>query len=120
MPLTAYCQICAKNGDEFFAVANQHRNTILHCARCGLPFNTGAVSLVTEKQKQVLVRLCVGLPPKEVALQLGISVKTVEKHRNDVRAILGVPYATPVELLIAAVRNGLMECPCCKRGKVLQ
>ena len=49
---------------------------------------------LTERQRQILSLIEGGLPGKQVARQLGISEKTVERHKTRIFARLGVPNQT--------------------------
>ncbi|MBK3516951.1 LuxR C-terminal-related transcriptional regulator [Carboxylicivirga marina] len=44
----------------------------------------GADSILTKREKQILQLSAKGIPIKQIADQLGISVRTVEKHRSNV------------------------------------
>ncbi len=64
-------------------------------------------SLLSSREREVLQRIAEGLSAKEVAVQLGISPKTVEAHRTSVMRKLGARKAT--ELVRYALRHGLIE-----------
>lgn len=49
---------------------------------------------LTARQRQILSLIEGGLPGKQVARQLGISEKTVERHKTRIFARLGVPNQT--------------------------
>lgn len=57
---------------------------------------------LTARMKQVLDGMFVGKTNKEIALELGISVKTVEKHRSDLYVSFDVNNA--VSLIVTALR----------------
>ncbi|HYG35854.1 MAG TPA: response regulator transcription factor, partial [Clostridia bacterium] len=42
----------------------------------------GRVGRLTPREEEVLVLIAQGLPNKEIAFRLGLSIKTVEKHRQ--------------------------------------
>lgn len=62
---------------------------------------------LTERERQVLVRLAAGQAHKEIAHDLGISVRTVEVHRSRMLRRLGVK--TVAEAIKLAVLAGLKE-----------
>jgi DNA-binding NarL/FixJ family response regulator len=59
---------------------------------------------VTDREREVLLLVAHGRSNKEVARELGISVRTVEAHRLSIRRKLGVE--SPSELLKLAVAQG--------------
>ena len=64
-------------------------------------------SVLSGREREVLHLIAEGLAAKEIAVQLGISTKTVEAHRTSLMRKLGVRKAT--ELVRYAVRHGLIE-----------
>jgi len=66
----------------------------------GHPFNL--LETLTPRQRQVLQQLGTGRSTKEIASDLGISVKTVETHRARMMETLG--YQRANELLLLAAR----------------
>jgi DNA-binding NarL/FixJ family response regulator len=64
-------------------------------------------SVLSAREREVLHLIAEGLAAKEIAVQLGISTKTVEAHRTSLMRKLGVRKAT--ELVRYAVRHGLIE-----------
>lgn len=63
-------------------------------------------SLLTQRELEV-VRMCVqGKNPKQIAKELNISSRTVERHKNNIFGKLGVKSSS--ELLKYAVLNGLV------------
>jgi DNA-binding NarL/FixJ family response regulator len=71
------------------------------------PLAAGEVSLLTDREREVLQLLAEGKVNKEVAAALGISVKTVETHRATVMRKLGMNSI--VELVHYAIRNHLVR-----------
>ena len=61
---------------------------------------------LTDRQKQVLRLIAEGRANKEIAVCLGVSVKTVEFHRTRLMAKLGVHNAA--EIATFAVRSGMV------------
>ncbi|MEO1331045.1 MAG: response regulator transcription factor [Pseudomonadota bacterium] len=64
---------------------------------------------LTTREQAVLLHLAEGLSNKEVALQLGISVHTVETHRKNIKRKTGV--ATAAGLTRFAIENGMLRLP---------
>lgn len=93
-------------GRSYFSPAVQH-----HLA--GLVRREAAAaarrSLLTDREREVLGWLAKGLSSREVATELGISVRTVETHRANLMEKLGVKSVAT--LIQAAIREGLIEGP---------
>jgi DNA-binding NarL/FixJ family response regulator len=66
------------------------------------------LSSLTEREREVLRRLGQGAASKAIAHDLGLSVSTVETHRRNIAAKLGVSGA---ELIRLAVLHNLSEPP---------
>lgn len=66
-----------------------------------------ASGTLTTREKQVLSCIAQGHSTKGVAEQLGISVKTVDNHRTNLMAKLGV--RSMAELLAYALKEGLLD-----------
>jgi RNA polymerase sigma factor (sigma-70 family) len=64
------------------------------------------LNLLTSREREVLQLLAEGLPNREIAKQLNISVKTVETHRSNMMNKLEVNNKT--ELIRYAYRKGLV------------
>jgi DNA-binding NarL/FixJ family response regulator len=64
-------------------------------------------SLMTLREKQVLTRIALGHPNKVIARDLGLSVKTVEKHRSNLMRKLTLHNAAALTLF--ALRHGFIE-----------
>ncbi len=64
-------------------------------------------SVLSGREREVLLLIAEGLSAKEIAVDLGISPKTVEAHRTNVMRKLGAHKAT--ELVRYALRHGLIE-----------
>jgi two-component system response regulator NreC len=62
---------------------------------------------LSERQSQVLRLLAAGHTNKEIAHELGISVRTVEMHRADVMGKLNL--ATRAEIVRYALERGLLD-----------
>src|ERR1700716_2436595 len=61
---------------------------------------------ITEREREVLIRIALGESNKRVAVALHLSVKTVEKHRANLMRKLELHNTAAVTLF--AVRNGLL------------
>jgi two-component system response regulator NreC len=64
-------------------------------------------SVLTEREKEILILIAKGYANKEIAEQLFISVKTVETHKSKVMEKLGV--TTRPELVEYAWRKGMLD-----------
>lgn len=67
---------------------------------------TGETSVLTHREREVVQLLAEGRTNKEVAESLGISVRTIETHRNNIMRKLG--GHTLSDLVRYAVRNNLV------------
>lgn len=65
------------------------------------------LSKLTDRQRQVLSMAGSGLCNKEIAWELGVTLKTVEKHRNAINHKLNLHH--PIELAHFALHYGI--CP---------
>lgn len=64
---------------------------------------------VTERRMQTLVLICEGLSHKQIAPILGISIKTVEKHRGELNRRANVHCG--IDLYKWAVAHGYVDAP---------
>jgi DNA-binding NarL/FixJ family response regulator len=60
---------------------------------------------ITVREREVLVRIAQGHPNKAIARDLGLSPKTVEKHRSNLMRKLQLHNAAAITMF--AIRNGL-------------
>lgn len=65
------------------------------------------VAALTRREREVLVRIASGVPPKTVASELGISVKTLDVHRH--RLVTKLQANGVADLTRIAVRSGLVS-----------
>jgi two-component system, NarL family, nitrate/nitrite response regulator NarL len=72
-----------------------------------------ASGALTPRERQVLSLIMEGLYNKEIANRLGLSVRTVEKHRERIMAKLNVHNV--VELMKLTMSEGLLEHPVAQR-----
>ena len=68
---------------------------------------SGKMSELTEREIEVLKIIAEGLSNKEIAIELGISIKTVEKHRQQVMNKLGIHDVAG--LTRHAIAKGIIE-----------
>jgi two-component system response regulator NreC len=66
-----------------------------------------AENTLTDREREVLVLIAEGLGNKEIAGRLSISVKTVERHRENIMNKLNLHSRT--ELVKYAIRKGLID-----------
>ncbi len=69
--------------------------------------STSPSELVTSRERQVLTRIALGQSNKVIARNLGLSVKTVEKHRSNLMRKLTLHNTAGVTLF--ALRHGFIE-----------
>lgn len=74
--------------------------------RGGTPFTAGRNPL-TPREREVVQLLAEGSCTKEVAVALGLSVKTAETHRNNIMRKLQLHGVS--ELVLYAVRNNIIQ-----------
>lgn len=58
---------------------------------------------------QVLELLAGGIGNRHIAVELGISIKTVQKHRDALNTKIGANG--PVDLIVTAIRRGYLRIP---------
>ena len=63
--------------------------------------------MLTPRERQVLALIVAGNTNPEIADRLGISIKTVDKHRSSLMAKIGVRSIS--ELMVYAFREGLID-----------
>lgn len=96
-------------GDVFLypSLANKLVRDYLERASAGdTPAGSDSESL-TPREQEVLIQIAGGLTNQEIALQLGISVKTVDRHRENIMSKLHLH--SRIELVKYALRQGLIE-----------
>ncbi len=75
-------------------------------ARPGDASPTG-VSMLTDREREVLQLIAEGLSSKEIAAKLGVSLKTVDSHRSNLMEKLDIHKVSG--LVRFAIRSGLVE-----------
>jgi two-component system response regulator NreC len=69
--------------------------------------STGVFDILTEREREVLTLIAQGLSNQEIADKLVISIKTVNRHRENIMAKLNLH--SRVELVRYAIEKGLIE-----------
>src|ERR1700693_3018083 len=70
---------------------------------------------ITEREREVLTRVALGNSNKVIARELGVSPKTVEKHRSNLMRKLQLHNAAAITMF--AIRNGMTGSePCGERS----
>lgn len=80
---------------------------VLRGATFGLPAGEPRAAALTARESEVVKLIAEGRSGREIAEQLVISPKTVERHRSNALAKLGTPDR--VALVRYAIRHGLVE-----------
>lgn len=96
-------------GRPYFSpsILKRRRDAERKAREFGLPRNTPTRSL-TPREAEVLQRVAEGSPNKQIAADLGISIKTVEKHRQQVMDKLDIHDTAG--LTRYAIATGVIEC----------
>jgi two-component system response regulator NreC len=79
----------------------------LRRSRTGGPDEPSSMSSLTDREREVLTLVAEGLLNKEIGEQLGISPRTVARHRENIMRKLGLHSRT--ELVKYAIRIGLID-----------
>ncbi|HOV94754.1 MAG TPA: response regulator transcription factor [Spirochaetales bacterium] len=66
---------------------------------------TSRISKLSQQERRVLSMLCHEIPPKAIAQELGISRKTVDIHKKNIKRKLGV--SSDIGLMKAAISAGV-------------
>lgn len=74
------------------AALHQDENTS-GSGRPAVPATNDEFSALTERELHVFTQLGLGRSTREIATALGVGVKTVETHRENIKAKLGLPHA---------------------------
>ncbi len=92
-------------GRDFFSPAITRR--LLRMGQLAAPAGARR-SVLTPREEQVLQLVAEGAPNKQIAAELGISIKTVDKHRQQLMAKLGIHDTAG--LTRYAILSGAVEC----------
>jgi len=74
------------------------------------PQKTGLINVneeLTERENEILLLICKGLTNNEIADRLGLSKRTVDKHRENL--LQKTQSKNTANLVIYAIKNGLMK-----------
>jgi two-component system, NarL family, response regulator NreC len=71
------------------------------------PVGQGSPDGLSDRERQVMKRIALGYRTREIALQLSLSHKTIEKHRSNLMRKLGLRSATAVATYATA--NGYLD-----------
>ena len=98
-------------GGGFFSpvVAGRLASALRESAPDGPDRSTPAIASLTAREREVLTRIADGQPNKGIATALGISVRTVEAHRDNLMRKLGIRSAAALTRL--AIEAGLVQAP---------
>lgn len=77
-----------------------------------------ATEAITEREREVLTRIALGNSNKLIARELGVSPKTVEKHRSNMMRKLQLHNAAAITMF--AIRNGMTSSEPLGNGSRLQ
>lgn len=64
-------------------------------------------ALLSEREEEVLYHICQGLSNHEIAENIGISKRTVDKHRENI--LLKTESKNTAGLVMFAIRNGIAD-----------
>jgi DNA-binding NarL/FixJ family response regulator len=92
------------NGDAYFSPSVAR--TLAEALREQTGATPEGLDRLTEREKEVLSRVARGLSNKEIAAELGISVRTVESHRDSLMRKTGLRNAAA--LTRYALESGLV------------
>ena len=92
------------NGDAWFSPSVAR--TLAEALREQPPATSENLDQLTEREREVLVRVARGLSNKESAAELGISVRTVESHRDSLMRKTGLRSAAALTRF--ALESGLL------------
>ena len=99
----------ARKGNSFFSpsvsrrLVAQYRESFLN----GAPRHKRDAQVLTSREAEVLQLIAEGRPNKQIAAELGISIKTVEKHRQQVMNKLNIHEIAG--LTRYAIAQGIVE-----------
>jgi DNA-binding NarL/FixJ family response regulator len=98
-------------GDSFFSppVARHLTDALQEGPRPVVETSADALAELTAREREVLVRIARGLTNREAAGELGISVRTVEAHRDNLMRKLRIH--TVAGLTRLAIEQGLLSGP---------
>ncbi len=86
--------------------SNLSRN-FMRKASAGDPYAFHKASNLSKREIETMLLLCEGLSYKEIGIQLEISARTVETHKNNILEKLGLH--TTIDLVKYAIKNKMIE-----------
>ena len=92
-------------GRQFICNSTATRILTAHFAAARPAATTAAAQSITGREREVLTRVALGNSNKAIARELGVSPKTVEKHRSNLMRKLQLHNAAAITMY--AIRNGL-------------
>jgi DNA-binding NarL/FixJ family response regulator len=95
-------------GRNYFSPAITRRLLELQRSRPASRSEGAPVAMLTPREEEVLQLVAEGAPNKRIASELGISPKTVDKHRQQLMSKLGIHDTAG--LTRYAILSGLVEC----------
>jgi DNA-binding NarL/FixJ family response regulator len=95
------------NGDAYFSPSVAR--TLAEALRDQPAPLSGGLERLTDRERDVLTRVARGLSNKEIAADLGISVRTVESHRDSLMRKTGLRNVAALTRL--ALESGLLSSP---------
>lgn len=93
-----------REGKAFVSPAVSHH--VVQAVRAGEEAPAGPLAILTDREREVLQLVAEGLSSKEIAAQLGTSVKTAEAHRSNLMQKLRINRSSGLVRL--AIREGLI------------
>lgn len=94
-----------QNGDAYFSPSVAR--TLAEALRDQPALVSGGLERLTDRERDVLTRVARGLSNKEIAADLGISVRTVESHRDSLMRKTGLRNVAALTRL--ALESGLLN-----------
>ena len=69
--------------------------------------STQKSTVLTEREKEILYHICIGLSNQEIADRLYLSKRTIDKHRENL--LIKTGSKNTASLVIYAIKNGIIE-----------
>jgi DNA-binding NarL/FixJ family response regulator len=94
-------------GGTYYCTATSNKLARLIADSKFNPGRSHTVVKISEREKQIIQLICEQYSNKEIASQLGLSIRTVESHRENIQEKLDVKNS--VGIVIYAIRHKLWE-----------
>jgi DNA-binding NarL/FixJ family response regulator len=101
--ISAIRSVCA--GRQFICNSTATRILTAHFSGRRPSASPASAPAITGREREVLVRIALGNSNKAIARELGVSPKTVEKHRSNLMRKLQLHNAAAITMY--AIRNGM-------------